>query len=388
MAKKLVDPDNLTASQEEMPPPGIPVKRGPTTRSQGATSRLPDRMDQFKPTISASEMKDKRAQDQLDFQAEQKQKQLLKIRDLQGKISPSKGTPPQANDSGALSHRGLSGTSSSADFNPVAISLATPVPEMPAHAQIPAAETFNLAEAFQKLNVRLDAVDSKLNGVITKSDLTAAIEPLQQQVSSLDARVSSLESNGSAGLKSRVTALECQSSTGGLSPEQIKLLNALDPALKCICFSGFPAALAPAKRIDEIEAILTKLPTSQHVSVENVMTGPANNRSITKHVVVEFPSKKLADNALAQLGGKGKKFVLTGGSEVSMKMDITKFNRQRNWALYKAKELISKSPGGASAVADMQERQVKVDSEIAFKQEKYDSRGSFCGAFSALFLPP
>ncbi len=76
------------------------------------------------------------------------------------------------------------------------------------------------------------------------------------------------------------------------------------------------------------------------------------------------------------------------GKTLKIKKAVTKFNRSRNWALLKAKELIESAPGGTGATAQLgKDRNVKVGNVIAFEQKPHESRGTFLGPFSSLTLP-
>ena len=61
--------------------------------------------------------------------------------------------------------------------------------------------------------------------------------------------------------------------------------------------------------------------------------------------------------------------------------------KQRDWALTKAEELLKAEAAGGTVAVDRQSRVVKVNSTVAFRQEKQDSRGSFVGSFLHLALP-
>ena len=71
------------------------------------------------------------------------------------------------------------------------------------------------------------------------------------------------------------------------------------------------------------------------------------------------------------------------------KFALTDFNKQRNWALRKAEELIKAEPAATNkrVAINFSARVVKVDSSTAFEQGRDESRGTFMGAFSALTLP-
>ena len=63
-------------------------------------------------------------------------------------------------------------------------------------------------------------------------------------------------------------------------------------------------------------------------------------------------------------------------------------NKQRDWALTKAEELLTKDqPGKKVEKGRGSDRTVKVDGEVAFKQETEDAKGSFVAAYSRLSLP-
>ena len=63
-------------------------------------------------------------------------------------------------------------------------------------------------------------------------------------------------------------------------------------------------------------------------------------------------------------------------------------NKQRDWALSKAEELLKKDKPGQKVEAERgSTRAVKVNDTVAFKQEKEDEKGSFKNGFLHLTLP-
>ena len=64
-------------------------------------------------------------------------------------------------------------------------------------------------------------------------------------------------------------------------------------------------------------------------------------------------------------------------------------NQTRNWALFKAEELIKEdsSSRGKEVKVNITSREVKVDGVLAFNQDETDLRGSFLGSFIHLQLP-
>ena len=70
-----------------------------------------------------------------------------------------------------------------------------------------------------------------------------------------------------------------------------------------------------------------------------------------------------------------------------VKAALTATNKQRNWALRKAEELLKAAEPEAKVELAWPERAVKVNGEKAFSQDKTDTRGSFLPPFTKLSLP-
>ena len=84
----------------------------------------------------------------------------------------------------------------------------------------------------------------------------------------------------------------------------------------------------------------------------------------------------------------GKGMLEVEGAQVTVKEGKTKFQEQRDWALGKASELLTKEATGRKVEAKWgKERVVLVDTEVAFRQDKEETGGSFVSAFSHLSLP-
>ena len=79
------------------------------------------------------------------------------------------------------------------------------------------------------------------------------------------------------------------------------------------------------------------------------------------------------------------------GAAVSVGKAKTKFASQRDWALYTAKDLVTDAVKGKEAkvevTSDKGLRQVTVNSEVAFEQQKDEARGSFKSNFGHLSFP-
>ena len=70
-----------------------------------------------------------------------------------------------------------------------------------------------------------------------------------------------------------------------------------------------------------------------------------------------------------------------------MKRAKTAFNVSRDWALHKAKELLTAAAPQHNVALSFDTRSVTVDLAVAFRQEENDPRGAFCAPYSNLQLP-
>ena len=70
-----------------------------------------------------------------------------------------------------------------------------------------------------------------------------------------------------------------------------------------------------------------------------------------------------------------------------MRPGKSKLNAQRDWALYKAKERLEAAAPKKKVELVRNTRSVTVDSVTAFKQERDEAGGSFCGNYGHLALP-
>ena len=97
------------------------------------------------------------------------------------------------------------------------------------------------------------------------------------------------------------------------------------------------------------------------------MKGPKNDRSLTNRGFIEFQSEFQAKAFLDHVG-KGSKVKLSTGVDVAFKAEVTKINQSRNWALFKAEELIKADTHarGKDVNVSITKREVKVDGVLAF----------------------
>ena len=75
------------------------------------------------------------------------------------------------------------------------------------------------------------------------------------------------------------------------------------------------------------------------------------------------------------------------GQKLKVKAALTQTNKERNWALRKAEELLKGAASQKAVKLEWAERLVKVDGVPAFVQDKVELRGCFQPPFANLSLP-
>ena len=199
--------------------------------------------------------------------------------------------------------------------------------------------------------------------VHTQAAVTKAIEPVQAELHVLTTRAKKLE----------MAAPESKSP---------KKNDPADPAPRRVTFRNLPDSSAK-EWLAAMRAYCAKYPEHAPLAVGNDYHGPCNQRELKKTGYAEFADRDAAREFLKAAGGECEML----GKKVDVKAAKTKFFRQRDWALGKAKEVLEKTKGGKDATADWKSRVVKVGSTVAFEQEADEAAGHFCGKFAHLSLP-
>ena len=233
------------------------------------------------------------------------------------------------------------------------------------------------ADPLAGLLAQMAALNAKLDTLATKTDLEtlqgklseqvkdtveAAVQPVRTQVQDLNARVGKLEKEGGH-------------ATTGNDPH--------DPAHKRVSFLRFPDTCTADERLAETQRFVHKFPLHSPLAVSNKYTGPYNNRSCSKHGFAEFADRDARDNFLK--AAKETSFTVKG-VVVGVKKAKTSFNGQRDYSLYKAADVLKAAAPGKSVTLERDSRTVAVDKVCAFKQEKDETGGTFCGGYSHLSL--
>ena len=167
------------------------------------------------------------------------------------------------------------------------------------------------------------------------------------------------------------------------------LVNSLDPALRRVALIGFSESLSAGERVQRITAAMRSKHAEAHfTSIGNFYTGPPHDQKLTKVSFIEFSDPQSMRHFLSKFGDD-RKFLLEDQTALTCKAARTKINNQRNHSLRKAGELLKASPLNAGKVVriEWKDRKVTVGGADAFVQDKGETRGQFCAAFSSLSLP-
>ena len=183
-----------------------------------------------------------------------------------------------------------------------------------------------------------------------------------------------------AELKQRVEKAEKGKGSGKSSGKDF-----LDPAPKRVEFKKFKAETSAAQRLKAMKAFRASYPGPAPLAFGNNYSGPYNNRVLKDSGFAEFTDQ----DAVRVFLDSAEKVVEVQGVAVQVQRAKTKMAKQRDWALYTAKDLVTEAAGDkvVEVLRDGGQRTVTVNSEVAFVQTKEDSRGSFVGDFARLSLP-
>ena len=233
----------------------------------------------------------------------------------------------------------------------------------------------------------LSAVKALETKLATKEDLATLRTELETAVTTfVETRVKPLEdkleklTQEHEALKKKVATLEVG---GGFA----KAGDKEDPARKQVAVLGWPEGCEAKKRLQDLkEWVQTNFPEVRAVAFSNEYKGPYSNRVLGKATYAHFAAEddvrtlvKAAKDRSVELKVEGKKLKVVPAK--------TKKNKQRDWALRKAEEVLKTSVPTQKVEVDWKERRVTANTAEAFKQEKEDTKGSFCGNFSHLALP-
>ena len=230
--------------------------------------------------------------------------------------------------------------------------------------------------------------------MVTKKDLatleTKVVEEVKAEVRKevKDAK-QELRAEVKEEVAKQVQAAVCAGSFGGSSnkatEELWKLLDKNDAARKQVAFKGFSDSVTVEKRLAELEAFCrehfeTKVP------LEVVYNYPKGKKTLTGVVLADLGSESKVQDFVKK--NKDTTFSLAGAS-VKVSFARTTLQTQRNTKLREAEALVKNSLAATDKKVELawgNKRQVLVDTEVAFQQDKRGVGGTFKGAFSDLVL--
>ena len=216
--------------------------------------------------------------------------------------------------------------------------------------------------------------------VTTKGDLAELKEELSTELLSfVETRVRPLEQ------KLEKLTEENEELKRRVAQREEKKETEVDPAPKRVMFQGFKNETSATARLEAMKDFCARFPAPTAVVFGNDHKGPWNDRSLKNSGYAEFADK---DAALGFLKVATKE-VQVEGAKVTVKKALTKAARTRNWALGAACDLLKKAKENKGKVVELvwKDRLVKVGDEVAFKQEKGDTKGEFTENFFEYFLP-
>ena len=160
------------------------------------------------------------------------------------------------------------------------------------------------------------------------------------------------------------------------------LAGQTDPNRTRVSFIGFPDALSASARTEAIAKFMREYPSHKYTTIDHEYRGKAGERTIKKVSYVEFASqdaaKKFSNEADAT------KFPI---KDIMVKPALSKINRQRNYAVQKAEEIIKAKFPNKDAQFDRKDRTLSIDGAAVFKQVPNELGGTFSGVMAGSNLP-
>ncbi len=159
---------------------------------------------------------------------------------------------------------------------------------------------------------------------------------------------------------------------------------------RSIAFKGFTSDESADSRVSLLNAFMAEhFAGVKYACVSHETTGAFQNKKLSDTSYVLLFDQFSADSALTKIkNDKSGKYtcVSTTGKALKIGKRKTRLEKRRDYGLIRAEEIlteqvISKEPKPVVKIV-WADRKVSVGTTDAFKQEKSDERGSFCGPFA------
>ena len=160
---------------------------------------------------------------------------------------------------------------------------------------------------------------------------------------------------------------------------------------RSIAFKGFTSDESANSRVGLLDAFMAEhFAGVKYACVSHETTGPFQNKKLTDTSYVLLFDQFSADSALKKIKEDKGKYtcVSTKGKALKIGKRKTRLEKRRDYGLIRAEEILTEhvipmKPKPAVKIV-WEARKVTVGTTDAFKQEKSDERGSFCGSFAAV----
>ena len=350
-----------TASQEAMPPPKEALKKktyeefhlktpevqkGSVTVSEFPALNVPGQ----KRAARTPDNEAKRANQTEGMDTEEK---LQRLEQLRGTLSPSKGSSSSAGEDTSKGQQKEQEQASTAEVLKAVQALTAQFSTLATKKDL---ETLK-AEVKQEVKEQVQAAKQELKGEVKKE--------LKEE----------LHKEGLLGSTKAV---------GGSKVEALwRTLDRQDPAHNKVAFKGFLDTVGVEQRVAELEHFfVSKFPHLGKPTFQVVRKGPRENRVLAHVVLADVGSPEKAQEVTKQLRGQA---VTLGSSTLKVAPALTELNKQRNNNLREAAKLLEKE-GGSVEVKWGNDREVQVNNQVAYKQERTGVDGAFVGSFAHLSL--
>ena len=198
-----------------------------------------------------------------------------------------------------------------------------------------------------------------------------------------------LVTNEIADLRQRVESMEAPWPTSDIPPEMrqsmdhlMTLSRQMDPNMKRVSFLGLRDDATDTSRRDAMTNFLRKYPHHKYESLGHEYKGKPGERIMKNVSYVKFASTDAAKSFMKEAGSG--QFPIQG---ITVKPALSKINRQRNYAIRKAEEMIKERAPGKEVKADLKQRIVTLEGSTVFEQTSSELGGTFRGTMSSLRLP-
>lgn len=227
-----------------------------------------------------------------------------------------------------------------------------------------------------------------LENLATKADLETAKSAMQGHTNTAISEAMAPVNEQLQSLEARVSRLEAPSSNKNFNDKH-------DPAFSQLSFYGFSDESLQSRVSTLAEFMRSNFPSEYVACIDTRMKGPFTNRTPSDTSYVQFFNRVARDRVFDLIKERkcGDNLRSEKGSKLTINKMKTELQRERDWAMRKAESIVkgsSEFPAGASLKYESTRdvRRLTVNGVEAFVQARDDRRGKFVGTFSSLVFPP